>query len=94
MTVAMVAVAGNFDDWMHTVHAKVEQELSACLPAAVTVPQRLHAAMRYALLGGGKRVRPLLVFAAGALFDAEPQALSRAAVRTSSPAPSSRRPNR
>jgi farnesyl diphosphate synthase len=30
-------------------------------------PARLHAAMRYAVLGGGKRVRPLLAFAAGEL---------------------------
>jgi farnesyl diphosphate synthase len=35
------------------------------LPDSRTVPQRLHAAMRYAVLGGGKRVRPLLVHAAG-----------------------------
>jgi len=35
--------------------------------------------MRYALLGGGKRVRPLLVYAAGALFGADTAVLSRAA---------------
>ncbi len=43
----------------------MEQVLARTLPAAEIVPQRLHAAMRYAVLGGGKRVRPLLVFAAG-----------------------------
>ena len=35
--------------------------------------------MRYAVLDGGKRVRPLLVFAAGAVFDAPIDALERAA---------------
>jgi farnesyl diphosphate synthase len=42
------------------------------LPAATTVPPaKLHEAMRYTVLGGGKRVRPLLVYAAGALFGAD-----------------------
>ena len=68
-----------FDDWMKTVQAGVEHDLSGFLPTAGLIPVKLHAAMRYALLGGGKRVRPLLVYAAGALFDAEPAALSRAA---------------
>jgi farnesyl diphosphate synthase len=42
------------------------------------MPHKLHEAMRYTVLGGGKRVRPLLVFAAGALFGAD-AALERAA---------------
>jgi farnesyl diphosphate synthase len=71
--------AGGFDDWMNTVQAGIEQELSAFLPAQTAAPERLHQAMRYALLGGGKRVRPLLVFAAGALFGAPAEALKRAA---------------
>ena len=40
---------------------------------------KLHEAMRYTVLGGGKRVRPLLVFAAGELFGADAEALERAA---------------
>ncbi|MFA9217525.1 MAG: polyprenyl synthetase family protein [Sphingomonadaceae bacterium] len=68
-----------FDDWMKTVQAGSEQDLSGYLPGAEVVPAKLHAAMRYALLGGGKRVRPLLVYAAGALFGADAAALSRAA---------------
>ena len=64
-------MSGAFDDWMKTVQAGAERDLSAYLPAAGAMPTRLHEAMRYALLGGGKRVRPLLVFAAGALFDAD-----------------------
>ncbi|MET0323461.1 MAG: farnesyl diphosphate synthase [Duganella sp.] len=72
-------MTGAFDDWMKTVQAASENDLSGFLPVAATVPTKLHAAMRYALLGGGKRVRPLLVYAAGALFDADPAVLARAA---------------
>ncbi|MGH8205922.1 MAG: polyprenyl synthetase family protein, partial [Steroidobacteraceae bacterium] len=41
----------------------MERALAARLPAAELVPERLHAAMRYVVLGGGKRVRPALLFA-------------------------------
>ena len=41
------------------------------LPRPDIAPQRLHEAMRYAVLDGGKRVRPLLAFAAGELAGAE-----------------------
>ena len=72
-------MTGAFDDWMKTVQAGSENDLSGFLPPSTTVPAKLHDAMRYALLGGGKRVRPLLVYAAGALFDADAATLSRAA---------------
>jgi farnesyl diphosphate synthase len=68
-----------FQDWMKTVQARVEDELSGYLPAAAAVPLKLHEAMRYTTLGGGKRVRPLLVYAAGALYGAPDEALGRAA---------------
>ena len=68
-----------FDAWMKAVQAHVEEALGALLPSASAVPHKLHEAMRYTTLGGGKRVRPLLVFAAGDLFDAAPAALERAA---------------
>jgi farnesyl diphosphate synthase len=42
---------------------RMEAALGARLPPADAVPQRLHAAMRYSVLGGGKRIRPALVFA-------------------------------
>ena len=42
---------------------RMEQALAARLPAAAAVPARLHEAMRYSVLGGGKRIRPALVFA-------------------------------
>ena len=45
--------------------ARIERVLDHYLPAAEVAPGRLHAAMRYSILGGGKRIRPLLVYAAG-----------------------------
>lgn len=45
--------------------ARVEAALDHWLPAPETHPSRLHEAMRYAVLGGGKRMRPLLVYATG-----------------------------
>jgi len=56
-----------FADWMATTQERVEAALARFLPGADTLPARLHDAMRYATLGGGKRVRPLLAFAAGEL---------------------------
>lgn len=47
---------------------QIEQLLDAHLPAADATPARLHAAMRYASLDGGKRLRARLVFASGELF--------------------------
>ena len=59
-----------FADWMAATQARTESALSRFLPAGEMIPQRLHDAMRYATLGGGKRVRPLLAFAAGELTGA------------------------
>jgi farnesyl diphosphate synthase len=72
-------MSGQFEDWMKTVQAHVETALEGYLPPASAKPHKLHEAMRYTVLGGGKRVRPLLVFAAGALFNADVAALERAA---------------
>jgi len=49
----------------------VEASLDAALPDPTRAPQRLHAAMRHAALGGGKRMRPLLVYAAGTMTGAD-----------------------
>jgi len=58
---------------------RMEQALAARLPAADEVPQRLHAAMRYSVLGGGKRIRPALVFATGRTLGLEDQQVEAAA---------------
>lgn len=68
-----------FLNWMRDVQQQTEVELGELLPLASQQPQRLHSAMRYSLLGGGKRVRPLLVMAAGQLADSPRNALVRAA---------------
>jgi len=60
--------------------ARIEAALDHTLPAPEQSPSRLHAALRYAALGGGKRLRPQLVYAAGHLRDADETALDSAAV--------------
>ncbi|MFX1764206.1 polyprenyl synthetase family protein [Paraburkholderia sp. A1RI-2L] len=68
-----------FDQWTRQVLDRVESALDHYLPAADVQPAPLHDAMRYAVLGGGKRVRPLLCHAAGELTNAAPEALDAAA---------------
>ena len=50
---------------MRGYQSRVQSVLDSALPAADLVPQRLHAAQRYAVLSGGKRLRPLLVYCTG-----------------------------
>jgi len=54
-----------FDDWLATCVVRVNRALDEVLPAADIAPAHLHAAMRYAALGLGKRIRAALVYAAG-----------------------------
>lgn len=70
----------SFDDWMHSMLARFERAAELQLPAPSLVPTRLHEAMRYAVLDGGKRVRPLLVYAAGEVSGADAAALDCAAL--------------
>lgn len=66
----MQTVASDFLDWSRHRQGLVEHRLEELLPAADIAPSRLHSAMRYAVLGGGKRIRPLLACAAGELVEA------------------------
>ena len=68
-----------FQEWLGAVQSRIEDVLARTLPAAEIAPQRLHAAMRYAVLGRGKRVRPWLVFAAGEVAGAHADRLEIAA---------------
>lgn len=68
-----------FEHWLASRGQRAEQALEHLLPPAAAHPARLHEAMRYAVLGGGKRVRPLLVYAAGEAGGAPAAALDRAA---------------
>lgn len=71
--------AAPFESWARDVQSGMEDTLATLLPPAAAAPARLHDAMRYAVLDGGKRVRPLLVYAAGELHGAERSTLARAA---------------
>jgi geranylgeranyl pyrophosphate synthase len=55
--------ADAFRNQLHAWQARMERALAARLPSAAVVPAQLHAAMRYSVLGGGKRIRPALLFA-------------------------------
>ncbi len=54
-----------FSQWSQMVQQRTEQALQQHLPAEHLNPTRLHQAMRYACLGGGKRLRAMLAYAAG-----------------------------
>lgn len=58
---------------------RIQVALEKYLPNALAEPTRLHQAMRYAVLNGGKRIRPLLVYATGTIFQADATLLDRAA---------------
>jgi farnesyl diphosphate synthase len=73
------ATEAEFAAWMGTIQARVEGALARGLPGPQHAPARLHEAMRYATLEGGKRVRPLLTFAAGEFAGAEERRLEIAA---------------
>ncbi len=62
-------------DLLTRYRERAERALDARLPAATLAPVRLHEAMRYATLGGGKRVRACLVYAAGTALGARAEAL-------------------
>jgi len=65
----------NFPTWMSGIQKRTETALEGALPSPELAPARLHEAMRYAALGGGKRVRPLLCHAAGSIFGADSNVL-------------------
>jgi farnesyl diphosphate synthase len=69
----------DFQEWSRAVATRTEAALERLLPASRIAPQRLHDAMRYSTLGGGKRVRAMLVFAAGELSGAAAERLEIAA---------------
>ena len=62
-----------------TLSARADAALARVLPPEDQPPTELHRAMRYAVLGGGKRLRPLLVYAAGKTFDAPLETLDASA---------------
>jgi len=69
----------DFQNWALSIQQRTEAALDRCLPSADIVPYKLHEAMRYSVLGGGKRVRALLSHAAGELCGASPDKVDPAA---------------
>ena len=67
------------EDQLKGYRARVEDVLARTLPSAETLPTDLHEAMRYATLGGGKRLRACLVYATGEALGAALAALDPAA---------------
>ncbi|MDH5344176.1 MAG: polyprenyl synthetase family protein [Gammaproteobacteria bacterium] len=66
---------GDFTIRMPGYVRRVEACMDRALPPATSAPERLHEAMRYAALSGGKRIRPLLVYATGECVSVDPRKL-------------------
>ncbi len=69
-----------FADRIPAYLERTEQALERALPDSSRSPRKLHEAMRYSVLGGGKRLRPLLVYATGEAFAVQPDRLDAPAV--------------
>jgi len=67
-------------DALTQVQAEIDRRFDALLAVPDDARARLYQAMRHAAIGGGKRLRPLLVFATARLFDVDPEHAGRAAV--------------
>jgi farnesyl diphosphate synthase len=66
-------------DFLIAYQTRINAVLHACLPRVDTEPPLLHQAMRYSVLGGGKRLRAMLVYAIGEALDADSGALDQVA---------------
>ena len=69
-----------FQDRIDLYARRVDRALDDAMPPATASPDRLHDAMRYAVFNGGKRVRPLLVYAAGECLGVAADSLDAPAV--------------
>ena len=78
--VSMNSSSMNFSQWASAQLERFERAAQRQLPASDLPPTRLHQAMRYAVLDGGKRVRPLLVYAAAQALSAPEAGLDAAAL--------------
>jgi farnesyl diphosphate synthase len=69
----------DFTSWAGIIQSRTEAALERHLPPVTIAPERLHQAMRYSVLGGGKRVRALLAHAAGELCGASAERIDHVA---------------
>lgn len=74
-------------EWIRSYQTRAAWALGQRLPAADLHPGALHQAMRYAVLGGGKRIRPVLVYLSGAAVGAAPKRSMALPARWSSSMP-------
>ena len=63
------------EEYLREKRALVDATLDANLPPAATIPPTIHEAMRYAVLGGGKRIRPIVAIAAAEAVGAKVEPL-------------------
>ena len=76
---------GSFNKRMEGYTDKVDTYLEEILPKTTIPPVKLHEAMHYAVINGGKRVRPLLVYASGEALQIDPEQLTPAAAAINIP---------
>ena len=74
-----ITAMSDFAAWSRHIQARMETALARILPLPTLAPNTLHVAMRYSTLGGGKRIRPMLAFAAGEAVAANPDQVEHAA---------------
>lgn len=72
---SIVSSEQSFYGYASQCAARVDAALALHLPNSATLPSRLHQAMSYAVLDGGKRVRPLLVYASAAALGHDHESL-------------------
>ena len=65
----------SFAERLADYQARVEAALDLWLPPVTEIPESLNEAVRYSIFGGGKRIRPVLVYAGGEAFNVKPAAL-------------------
>ena len=75
MSLGIPVRESGFESRIEAYRTRIERVLDARLPRAETEPQPLHRAMRYATLGGGKRMRPLLCYAAAETLGLAPESV-------------------
>ena len=71
MEISLQPLDMNISAYLKTKQALVDIALKDCLPSENTRPEILHEAMRYCVLNGGKRIRPILCMATAEAFGAE-----------------------
>jgi farnesyl diphosphate synthase len=76
----MTINTASIDHFVQPLQQRINQQLKTYLPTPAQQPTRLHEAMHYAVFNGGKRIRPLLVYATGLCLQTDLAALDAAAV--------------